>query len=109
MTFDGSREIAMIIDELPDSYRKDIRKAIEILLTEGCTEVYLFGSLARGEFDENSDIDLAVKGLPRGKYFEVGGKLMMHLHHGIDIIKIDDDHSRFAKIIKSRNNLIRVA
>ncbi|MBP7585069.1 MAG: nucleotidyltransferase domain-containing protein [Spirochaetes bacterium] len=28
------------------------------------TEVYLFGSLARGEFDENSDIDLAVKGLP---------------------------------------------
>ena len=43
-------------------YSQDIKLAIKILKTEGCTEIYLFGSLAEGDFREDSDIDLAVKG-----------------------------------------------
>ncbi|HZH88532.1 MAG TPA: hypothetical protein VFD78_05070 [Chitinophagaceae bacterium] len=35
-------------NEIPQQYREDIDKALRILKDEGCTEVYLFGSLAEG-------------------------------------------------------------
>ena len=36
----------------------------------GARRVVLCGSLARGEFREGSDIDLAVEGVPIGRFFE---------------------------------------
>lgn len=35
--------------------------------------VYLFGSLARGEFNLSSDIDLAVEGIPEEQYLKAYG------------------------------------
>ena len=98
-----------ILLKLPKDYRNDIRKAIKILKDEGSLEIYIFGSLVQGNFKKNSDIDIAVKGLPKGKYFEIGGKLMMELEHNFDLIKIDDENNRFADYIKKNEELIRVA
>jgi predicted nucleotidyltransferase len=50
--------------QIPEIYQSDINKAIEILKTAGCTDIYLFGSLATGKSGESSDIDLAVRGCP---------------------------------------------
>jgi predicted nucleotidyltransferase len=36
----------------------------------GARRIVLCGSLARGEFRRDSDIDLAVAGIPRGRFFE---------------------------------------
>lgn len=42
------------------------QRAAEAIRRHHCCRVWLFGSLARGgRFDEHSDIDLAVEGLPR--------------------------------------------
>lgn len=42
------------------------RRAAEVIRRHHCCRAWLFGSLARGgRFDEHSDIDLAVEGLPR--------------------------------------------
>ena len=35
----------------------------QILKENGAKEVFIFGSLANGKFNENSDIDIAVKGM----------------------------------------------
>lgn len=35
----------------------------------GCSEIFLFGSLASGEVGDKSDIDLAIRGCPQGKFF----------------------------------------
>jgi len=34
---------------LPEPRRRNLLRAVEILRKRGCTEVYLFGSTARGE------------------------------------------------------------
>lgn len=50
------------------SIKSDLDRAIEILKEEGCDEVYLYGSIAEGRFDEKADIDFAVKGIPAGDF-----------------------------------------
>jgi len=36
------------MDQISETYQKDIRRAKEILKKAGCSEVFLFGSLAAG-------------------------------------------------------------
>ena len=48
---------------IPEKFQIDIEKAVEILKQEGCQEIYLFGSLVNGDFNDESDIDIAIKGL----------------------------------------------
>ena len=43
------------LNNLPNSYKEN-----------GANEVFIFGSIANGKFNENSDIDIAVKGI-KGK------------------------------------------
>lgn len=51
------------INKLPNSYQEDIKKATNILKENGAKEVFIFGSIANGKFNEHSDIDIAVRGL----------------------------------------------
>ncbi|MCU0286803.1 MAG: nucleotidyltransferase domain-containing protein [Acidobacteria bacterium] len=97
-----------LIDQLPTDYRKDIEKAIHILIAEGCYEIYLFGSLAKGKSSPNSDIDLAVKGLKDSIFFKVLGKLFGALDHPVDLLSLEEEN-RFITLLKKRGELLRVA
>lgn len=49
--------------EIPGAVRaaiEDVKKALPGVYVGDLVAVYLYGSYARGDFDENSDIDLAV-------------------------------------------------
>ena len=35
-------------ENIPEIFRKNIKRAVEILIGEGCKKVYIFGSVARG-------------------------------------------------------------
>lgn len=77
-----------IIEQLPEQYQTNITRAVEILKQGGCTEVFLFGSLASGNFNPRSDIDLAVRGCPPGNFFHLLGQLIAaggyHHHMGLN-------------------------
>lgn len=97
------------LEKLPSRFKNDIEKAIELLKNEGCTEIFIFGSLAAGNYNDQSDIDIAVKGLQLSKFYEVGGKLLFLLDNNFDLIRLDDEQSNFAKLVKKNQVLIRVA
>ncbi len=96
------------LDSLPESYRRDIELAINILLKSGCNEIYLFGSLVNGKLNEYSDIDIATKGLPKGIFFKTLGKLFLALNHSIDLIDYNKE-IKFINLLKDKGELIRVA
>jgi len=98
-----------ILKMISQKYKDDIKKAIKILKKADVKEIYLFGSIAKNEESENSDIDIAVVGLKPENYFKVYGKLMMALVHDFDLIKLDDKKSRFAKYIKENEELVKIA
>ena len=98
-----------VINTFPEKFREDIEKATAILKNNGCTEIYIFGSVANGRFDENSDIDIAVRGLKDELYFRALGELGMKLSHEIDLLDLDDEQDRFAQFILKNKELIKVA
>jgi uncharacterized protein len=56
-----------------ERHRADIRR---IAAQYGASDVRVFGSVARGEADEDSDIDLVVRMAPGRSLFDVGGLVM---------------------------------
>lgn len=64
----------------------------EILVREfRVKKVVLFGSvLCRGCFKEDSDIDIAVEGLPRHMYFAAAARLMMESPFFVDLKPTED-------------------
>ena len=54
------------------------------------SKVYLFGSYARGEADEKSDVDIALELEDESTYFEVYGKLLTIFDGEIDILLVSD-------------------
>jgi len=92
---------------IPLSHRTDVEKAVKILESAGCSEVYLFGSLVKGEFTSESDIDFAVKGIPPASFFDVYGKLIASLDHPIDLIDLESE-DRIAYLLETEGQLYRV-
>ncbi len=93
---------------LPPAYRRSIEQLAVILKEAGCTEVFLFGSLAEGKAREGADIDIAVRGCPRGKFFQVLGKLLLELEHPVDLVNLDGDDA-FSRYLELEGTLVRVA
>lgn len=50
--------------------RTEVQAIVKVLTEQfSIKKIILFGSLVRGKFHENSDIDLAVEGVPKRDYF----------------------------------------
>lgn len=96
------------LENLPHSYQEDIKKAIKILKENGAKEVFIFGSIANGRFNKNSDIDIAVKGLNEKKFYKVASILMFELENEFDLIDLDDKENRFSQMLLKVGGLLKV-
>ena len=96
------------LKKLPTTFQNDIEKAIEILKENGATEIYIFGSIANGIFNENSDIDIAVKGIDSKEFYRTASILMFELENEFDLIDLDDNENRFVQMILKVGGLLKV-
>lgn len=71
------------IDEIKD-------KVNPIAKQYNLSKVYLFGSYARGEEDENSDIDIALEIEDESQYMDVYGILSRVFNCDVDILLVND-------------------
>jgi len=88
-------------------YREEVERAVRILKEEGCSEVFLFGSGASGPVRDESDIDLAVRGCPKGRFFEVLGRLIWELDRTVDLVSLDSQDP-FARYLQEETSLVRI-
>jgi predicted nucleotidyltransferase len=93
--------------QIPETYQKNLQRAIEILKNEGCTEIFLFGSLAAKNIRKNSDIDIAIRGCPKGKFFHLLGKLLLELDYPVDLVNLESQDA-FAQHLAQQGNLIQI-
>ena len=94
-------------NKIPDSYQKDIEKAVNLLKNEGCKAVFLFGSLVTGKIRNNSDIDIGIMGLPPKKFFRVYADLDKELSNRIDLVDFDLNRD-FYEMLNSIGELIEI-
>ncbi|MCL1864688.1 MAG: nucleotidyltransferase domain-containing protein [Spirochaetes bacterium] len=81
----------MNLSKIPEKYRPDIEKAVFYLKEEGCTTVFLFGSLVTGKYTDSSDIDFGIMGLPPRKYIRTCSKLSNILENEFDLVDFDEN------------------
>ena len=91
----------MIKEGLPEEYLQDLNTAVSFLNAEGCHEIYLFGSLSTGNFNQGSDIDLAVRGVDPKRYFSIYGQLLLQLKHPLDLVDLDIQPAFGKKLLES--------
>ncbi len=96
------------LNNLPNSYKEDIKKATKILKENGAIEVFIFGSIANGKFNKNSDIDIAVRGIKEKDFYRVASILMFELENEIDLIDLDDKENRFSQMLLKVGGLLKV-
>jgi predicted nucleotidyltransferase len=93
---------------MTDELKGRIALAAEALKKAGAREVYLFGSAAAGLLRENSDVDLAVSGLPPRQFFRAMGQASRILHRPVDLVDLDVANP-FTEYLKKKGELHRVA
>lgn len=59
-----------------DALKRHRADVLRLAAQYGATDVRVFGSVARGEADESSDIDFLVRMSPGRSVFDIGGLLM---------------------------------
>ena len=68
--------------------------------TLGLQRVYLFGSLQRNRFREDSDIDLAVEGVNAETFLRLSARLRSVTTRPVDLIDLKDCEDPFARFIR---------
>ncbi|MCI0496634.1 nucleotidyltransferase domain-containing protein [candidate division KSB1 bacterium] len=94
------------IKKYPQEISDELIKAVNILRNEGAKKVILFGSLAKKKFRDQSDIDLACEGLEDRRFFNVFGKLLLHIKKPLDLIDINDANEFFANRVKEEGIIL---
>ena len=79
----------VILENLSISYKRDIKKAIKIIKKNNSKEIVIFGSLVNGNYNESSDIDIAVRGLSQDKFYKVASILLFELENEFDLIDLE--------------------
>lgn len=65
-------------------------QAREILRRRGATQIFVFGSVANHTTTPESDLDLAVSGLPHSEYFPALGELFASLPVDVDLVRLEE-------------------
>jgi predicted nucleotidyltransferase len=92
---------------MADELKGRIALAAEALKKAGAREVYLFGSAATGRLSKNSDIDMAVRGLPPARFFQAMGEAADLLDVPLDLVDLDEDNP-FTEYLREYGELVRV-
>jgi predicted nucleotidyltransferase len=84
--------------KLAQEARQNLQPVIDYLKENfPITKIILFGSLVKGKFHDNSDIDLAVAGIPPENYFQALGKVNLISDRWIDLKPLEDLEPHFLK------------
>ena len=84
-----------------------VLKAARLLIGLGASEVFVFGSAVKGQLRPNSDIDMAVSGLPRLVYFSAVSQASDLIGRPVDLVDLDDG-SRLVRYLRASGDLVRV-
>jgi predicted nucleotidyltransferase len=107
----SSRDSLVPVGErMPGLTRREqeaINKAATLFIGLGASQVFVFGSALKGKLRPDSDIDMAVSGLPPRVYFSAVSQASDLIGRPVDLVDLDDD-SGLVRYLRGSGELIRV-
>lgn len=100
-------EYRALCQELARRARADLHAVVELLVRKfGATRVILFGSLVRGRFSPQSDIDLAVEGIEKARFFEALAEVNSMSQAWIDLKPLESLEPHFRRRVIERGECL---
>lgn len=93
-------------NSFPPDIVSDLRAFEKILRHYGAEKIILYGSLARGDYKETSDIDLCYEGIPDYDYFRVLGECLMRAKRRLNLTDLKEARGYFKDCILTEGKLI---
>jgi predicted nucleotidyltransferase len=90
----------------PENLDDLLSRASRVLRSAGAREVYVFGTAAEGRLREDSDIDLAVSGLPPASLLSTLVRIDEIFGRYVDLVNLDRD-TPFTNYLRSKEGLLR--
>ena len=90
----------------PEDITKDLFNVKSILIKQGARKIILYGSLARGDYKPNSDIDICVEGIPNGSYFRATAQCLMEINRRISVLDFGKLQGYFKERILSEGKIL---
>jgi predicted nucleotidyltransferase len=100
------KELRLEQADFPKVMLTELNRASIILSGYGAQQVILYGSLARGTYRPDSDIDLCVKGLPTHYFFSAVADCLMQAEHAISIIDLENVTGYFKARLLSEGKIL---
>ena len=72
--------------QFPDDIVQAIKAVESILLRHGARKIILYGSLARGDYRADSDIDICCEGIPPEHYFRALAECLMATQRRVSVL-----------------------
>jgi predicted nucleotidyltransferase len=88
------------------TFYRDLDLAKDILARNGATKVILYGSFARGDYNETSDIDLCAYGLLGINYFRAVGECLRDVETPVSVIPFANTRGYFRERILHEGRVI---
>lgn len=84
----------------------DIEKIESILIHYGAVKIILYGSLARGDYRVDSDIDICYEGIPDESYFRTVAECLMETQRRVSILDFKSIKGYFKQRILKEGKLL---
>jgi predicted nucleotidyltransferase len=97
----------LLLSEVAAHVLPDDSPIVKLLYDCWLSGQYWFGSFTTAGLRGESDIALAVRGCPKGKFFHLLGRLLMELEHPVDLVDLDGQHA-FARYLEEEGELLQV-
>ena len=72
--------------KISTEFVEDINKIVSILTHYGAAKVILYGSVARGDHNTDSDIDICFEGMPDKNYFPAVARCLMESNRRVSVL-----------------------
>jgi len=103
---DLAKSVADLVESLPPDAQTALLKARDILSRNGATRIILYGSMARRDFNAESDLDLCVSGLAGANYFRAVGECLKELDFNVSVIPLENTLGYFRQRILQEGKVI---
>lgn len=100
------QKLSLTENAFPDDLRQELRETSAILRNYGAQKIILYGSLARGDYRTDSDVDICVEGLPDQNYFRAFAECLMKARRRISVLDLRNVRGYFRERILDEGKII---
>jgi predicted nucleotidyltransferase len=91
---------------LSKGMQSDLEQVLFILTKYPIEKIIFYGSLARGDYRDTSDIDICVKGLPDQNFFLALAECLLTTEHAVSLTDFDQTTGYFRQRILTEGKIL---